>query len=301
LQPSEAARGNIYDLGYRRYEGARLGRLYAAWSLYAYSLKACFGLGRGTKSKILPVGLGLVVFIPAAIQLGIASLTSGEIELREAQGYYGYIEIVLVLFTAAVAPELVARDQRNRTLALYFSRPIMRSDYALAKLAALASALLLLTVGPQALMFAGNALSSPDAADYIRDNLDDVPPIAGAALLIAFFMGSVGLAIASQTSRRAYGAGAILIVFILGAALGAILVNGFEGEARRYGIFISGIHLMRGATDWFFGVTPHFLDGGREGDLAEAGFSTWVYVVASLAVTAGAIAALIRRYERISA
>ena len=36
-----------------------------------------------------------------------------------------------------VAPELVGRDQRNRSLALYFSRAVSRSDYVLAKLAAL--------------------------------------------------------------------------------------------------------------------------------------------------------------------
>ena len=48
--------------------------------------------------------------------------------------------LLVVLFCAIVAPELVSRDLRGGVLPLYFSRPMTRSDYALAKLAALVTA-----------------------------------------------------------------------------------------------------------------------------------------------------------------
>ena len=42
-------------------------------------------------------------------------------------------QLLIVLFVAVVAPELVSRDLRSGVLPLYFSRPLRRADYALAK------------------------------------------------------------------------------------------------------------------------------------------------------------------------
>ncbi len=44
--------------------------------------------------------------------------------------------LVMMIFIAAQAPELVSRDLRSHVLPLYFSRPLRRLDYPLAKLAA---------------------------------------------------------------------------------------------------------------------------------------------------------------------
>ena len=45
--------------------------------------------------------------------------------------------LVMVIFVAAQAPELVSRDLRSHVLPLYFCRPVRRLDYPLAKYAAL--------------------------------------------------------------------------------------------------------------------------------------------------------------------
>ena len=52
----EAAAGAIYDIGYRNYEGARLGRGYAFRTLYVHSLRTAFGLGRGGRVAHRPLG-----------------------------------------------------------------------------------------------------------------------------------------------------------------------------------------------------------------------------------------------------
>ena len=65
-EPAESAAGSIYDLGYRNYEGKRLGRRYAVLSLYIQSLRGVFGFGRHTSSKIIPIGLTIVALLPAA-------------------------------------------------------------------------------------------------------------------------------------------------------------------------------------------------------------------------------------------
>ena len=50
----------------------------------------------------------------------------------------GAVGVFATILVAVQAPELLGRDVRYRVLSLYFSRALLREDYALAKLAALA-------------------------------------------------------------------------------------------------------------------------------------------------------------------
>ncbi len=120
--------GTIYDVGYQPYEGVRLGRRHAIWALYIHSLRSVFGIGRSLSSKVGPMGLAVIALVPAIIQLGVASIAPAEVELIRPEDYYNLIEIVLAVFCAVVAPELVGRDQRTNTLSLYFSRALRRQD-----------------------------------------------------------------------------------------------------------------------------------------------------------------------------
>lgn len=294
MQPAERAAGNIYDLGYRNYEGERLGRPYAFYSLYIHTVRNAFGLGRRTSSKIMPVALAIIAFIPAVIQLGIAALVPAEFEVYQAENYYSYIQTVLVLFCAAVAPELVCRDQANRTLSLYFSRSLMRRDYALARLAGLATALLVLTLGPQALLFAGNVVAANDALDYLGDNATDVIPIALSGVAIAVFMAGISLAIAGQSSRRAYAAVTIIALFLVTGAIIEVTLSVSEGGVARNMIYLSPLHVMIGMTHWLFDVP-------MTGELAIADRPRWSYAVAVAAITGFTLWVLDRRYGRIAA
>lgn len=294
-QPPEQARGSIYDLGYRGYDGTRLGRANAFLTIYADSARGAFGIGRGARSKILPISLAILAFIPAAVQLGIAAIAPAEVDFFAPYEYYGYIQVVLVLFVAAAAPELTGRDQRNRTLALYFSRPLTRDDYAVAKLAAMATALLLLTIGPQTVMFAGNALASEQSFDYLRDNADDILPIVLGGLAVSGVTGSLGVAAASQTHRRMFAAGAILALLYLSIIIGAILMEALDSDLRRAIPPLPPIGAVEGFTYWVFG------EAAPEGaEVAEADLPGAVYAGAVLAWTAASVAVTIRRYRTIS-
>ena len=66
----------------------------------------------------------------------------------------------MTIFIAAQAPELVSRDLRSHVLPLYFSRPIRRGDYPLAKYIALTAALLLLIEVPLLIMYVGTIASA---------------------------------------------------------------------------------------------------------------------------------------------
>ena len=67
---------------------------------------------------------------------------------------------MVTIFIAAQAPELVSRDLRSHVLPLYFSRPIRRGDYPLAKYIALTAALLLLIEVPLLVTYVGTIASA---------------------------------------------------------------------------------------------------------------------------------------------
>ena len=63
--------GTIYDLGYRHYDGPRLGRRGAIGAIVGAGLRAVFGLGRSGRSKILPWGALVLGLLPAGIAVAI--------------------------------------------------------------------------------------------------------------------------------------------------------------------------------------------------------------------------------------
>ena len=197
--------GEIYDLGYRNYDGPRRGRAYAVRSLCALSIRNTFGLGRGALPKVLAFGLAVLALVPAIVQLITAALVGpSDFSVLKPQDYFGLIQIVLVLFVAAMASDLVGNDRRSNTLVLYFSRPIKRDDYVLAKIFSLAIALLALTLLPQLLGFAGNWLGARDTTAWFTDNASDLAWIVVSSLLVSAMLAAIGVAIATFASRRAF-------------------------------------------------------------------------------------------------
>lgn len=295
MPPAEARSGSIYDLGYRRYDGPRLGRQHAVMALYLYSLRGAFGIGRRTSSKIIPIIITVIAFLPALIQLGVAAIVSDDVDVIRPENYFGFVQVPVALFCAAIAPEITGRDMRQRTLALYFSRALLRRDYALAKLAAFATALTVLTLAPQALLLLGNGLATNDLGKYVSDNWEDLPRTVGSGAAIAVAMGAVAMAIASQTSRRAYATIAVVAWFLVTWPIAAILVLEVGGVGRAAAL-LSPFDFVYGATMWVFGVSPE-----RDSVQDVAGIPLWGYGAALAAYAAGGAAIVIRRFERIAA
>lgn len=292
---SESTAGSIYDLGYKRYEGARLGRRHAIWALYIYSVRGVFGIGRSLSSKVGPIGLAIIALLPAVVQLGVAAIAPEDVEVVEPEEYYESIAVVLAIFCAVVAPELVGRDQRTQTLSLYFSRALRRQDYALAKFAALVTGMLAITVIPQVIMFVGNGLAANDFGDYLQDKWRDLPSILGSAVLLSCLIAAIGLVIAAQTPRRAYSTVAILAAFVLTSVVGASLFEAADQDVGRFALLISPLHVVQGFTFWFFGATFD-----PETQHAKADLPGVAYAIDAALVALLMLALLLRRYGRIS-
>lgn len=226
--------------------------------------------------------------------MAIGALTSqldADVDIITHEGYFGYVQIILILFCAAVAPELVGRDQRDRTISLYFSRAVSRVDYALAKLSTLITVMLVLTLGPQLVLFVGNGMVEDDLDGYLRDSWDLLAPIVGGALFLSAAIASVGLAIASYIPRRAYSTAAIVGAFVLTTLVASILVESADVSVARYALLASP-HVWEGAIYWFFGARPD------SEELRDADLPGVVYLAAGLVTILAATALTIHRFRR---
>ena len=292
---ADARTGRIYDVGYQRYEGVRLGRRHAIWALYIHSLRGVFGIGRSLSSKVGPIGLAVIALVPAVFQLGIAAISPEEVEVFRPEDYYVVIEIVLAVFCAVVAPELVGRDQRTNTLSLYFSRALRRRDYAVAKFGALVTGMLAITVIPQTIMFVGNGLAASNFGDYLQDNWTDLPAILASAVLLSGLIAGIGLVIAAQMPRRAFSTVAILAAFVLTSIIAGTVLETADQNAGRLAVLFSPFQVVQGFSFWFFDASPE-----PDSPLAVADLPGVVYAIDAVVVTLLMLALLFRRYEKIS-
>lgn len=292
MSASPEAAGTIYDIGYRHYDGPRLGRRGAVMAVVGAGLRAIFGLGRSGRSKVIPWGTLILATMPAIVAVAIRVLAGDLIELYSYDSYLWQIGALLPIFVAAQAPELVVNDIRHRVLPLYFSRPMSRFDYVAAKLGALSLALLSLTLLPVLVLFTGRVLAGDDVVGAISDEAGALPAIVGTGLIHALVLASLGLAICSLAARRAYAAGAVLAVFLIGSVVGEILAEagGFADVAP----FLNPLAIMDGTRQWLFGGSV------AESPVRAADVPLALYGLATLAVTLGAWAVLAFRYRRIS-
>ena len=299
--PAASSTGNIYDLGYQGYDGPRLGRRHAIRALYVYSLRGTFGIGRSGRAKIAPFGFALLALLPALIAVGVTALLSqagGPPSLDSPIGYDTYLGFsltLMILFCAAQAPELVGRDQRYHVLPLYFSRALRRSDYALAKLLALWTALMLVLIAPEALIFAGRVLSASDVPAAFMDNVPAVPPILAICASASVFLGGVSLALASFTPRRAYATASIIAAFIIPPIVASIVTELTSPLITRVVLLLDPVDMLDGANAWFF---------GRAADnevLRAAALPDPLYPLGVIAYGVLAALAMLRRYARIAA
>jgi ABC-2 type transport system permease protein len=299
-----APTGNIYDLGYRHYEGKRNGRGYAMWSLFVESFRGVWGFGRPATAKAAPFILAGLYALPAAFQLAFSSIIaqqvaqSGEpLELLAYHDYFSNFWFLAFFFCVAQAPELVCRDQRYQVLPLYFTRSMGRVEYALARLGSLATALFILLLAPMVLLFIGDILMKPDTFSAIGSELPKALPSLPAHALIALGLASVSLAISSFSPRRAYSAiGLVAYVLLMEAIPAAIysigLTAGWSWSDKLF--LLTPISTLGGVAAWFFGKPL----GAQEfvGNITSA-----EYVAAALASVVVMTAILLFRYRRIPA
>jgi ABC-2 type transport system permease protein len=292
----ESATGAIYDLGYRGYDGPRLGRPAAVATLFWASLRAAYGLKRSGRAKIVPWGLAAFLVAPAGVSVAVAALAPGAPSPFTYDDYLWNLRILLGIFIAAQAPELVSSDQRHRVLSLYFSHALERSDYALAKLGALTAAVYGLALAPMLVLFFGRVLLAADVVQAFGDELENLPQVLAAPLIYAVPLAVISLAIAAFTPRRAYATGAIIAVFIVGAAIAGILGDAItSGPLGDLSQLLNPIVPIDGTRDLLVGNTI------SDSPVSRTGFPLYLFGLEWLAIALLGTVAVIWRYRRLAA
>ncbi|GCB47774.1 ABC transporter permease [Streptomyces sp. NL15-2K] len=295
--PTAAPSGDqtrIHNIGYRNYDGPRLGRSYATRSLYSQSLRGAYGLGRSVKSKVLPMLLFVVMCVPAAIMVAVAVATKANDLPLDYTRYAIVMQAVISLYVASQAPQSVSRDLRFKTVPLYFSRPIETADYVRAKYAALASAMFVLTAAPLLVLYVGALLAKLDFADQTKGFAQGLVSVALLSLLFA----GLGLVIAAVTPRRGFGIAAVIAVLTISygavSTLQAIAeVQNSTGSIAWIGLF-SPVTLIDGVQSAFLGAKSAF-----PGGVGPTNGEGVVYVLVTLGLIAACYGLLMRRYRKV--
>ncbi len=292
--------GSIYDIGYRGYDGPRLGRRHAFATLFVGGLRATFGLGRSGRAKILPafclvfpalIAVIIVAMNAFATRFGVSDLgvIPDHPDMASAVGAFA------TLLVAVQAPELLGRDVRYRVLSLYFSRALLRADYALAKLAALTAAVLIILLVPHVILTIGAVLLTSDVIGALGREAGWWPAVLGSTVVMAVATAGVALVIAAFIARRAYATVTIFGVFIVPAIIVAVILALDLGAASQYIVLLDIGTVLEAANAWLFGIQP------ASGVWPLTDLPLWLGLVTALVIAFGSSAILVQRYRTIAA
>ena len=294
MSSTTPAGGVIHDIGYRHYEGERLGRSFIRRSLFADSLKAAFGLGRGARYKVMPMILFAVMCVPAGAMVAITAVVDADELVGGYTAYVLNLQMIVLVFVASQAPVAVSRDLRFGVMSLYFSRPLERLDYVASKYAAMTSALFVIAATPLTILFAGALVVGLPLGEQVPDFLR----AAVASGLLALILAGIGLAIASITPRKGFAVGAIIAFFLVLTGVQAFvqelaLSEGLD-EVAPYLSLISPFTLVQGIQSSLLGATTHPVPSPS--DVAGG----LVFLAEALVLIALSFSALVLRYRSVS-
>lgn len=292
MSESSTPAGAIHDIGYRHYDGPRLGAAYIRRSLFIETLRGAYGLGRSARSKIMPFLLLGVMVLPAVV-IGIITSYVGLSSLPVSYtGYVILLQLAVTIFLGSQSPAVMSRDLRFRVASLYFSRPLSRRQYVQAKLAGMAVALFVLMGLPVTLLLCGALLAELP----LEDQLPDYGRAMAGVAIYSVVLAGLGLLVAAMTPRRGLGVAAVVGVLLV--------LSGMQ-------LAVSGLALAFG-NDTFYGYTglisPYTLvDGvisgvlGAESSIGQSppgAVGTLVFVAVTVLVVVVCYAALVARYRR---
>jgi len=212
----------IHDQSYRHYSGLKAvaGR---SWLVIAKAGIWTFLRKRTFLGLLL---FALVPFFVRAVQFWINAnypqvailAPSGE-TFREFLGQQGFFVFVITVYVGA---GLIANDRRANALQIYLSKPLMRSEYILGKLAVLFSFLVVITLIPALLLLMLKVMFD-GSFTFLSHNLFLIPAITIGALIQVLLASFTMLALSSLSkSSRYVGILYVGITFFTSAIYGAL-------------------------------------------------------------------------------
>ncbi len=210
----------VYRHGYSRYEGPLTSHRTRLMVLPKFAWHQL------ADQRLMIIVLVVAMFWPIACALFIyvanrADLLAGFGELPEVlrvdstffQIFMGTQSVFAIVLAALVGPGLIAPDLSNGALPLYFSRPLSRTEYVVARMMALVGMLSAVTWVPGLLLF---FMQSGIAGwGWVGGNWRIGLGLFFGFLLWIVLVGLVALACSAYVKWRAVGGALVLAVFFL--------------------------------------------------------------------------------------
>lgn len=286
--------GTIHDIGYRSYDGPRLGDRQLAAALFAHGLRSSFGIGRAGRAKVAPFVLLAALSVPALIIVVVTTFVRLPTLPVTYVGYLLDTQVLLTIWLAVLAPTIIARDLRFRATSLYFARPLGRGRYLLARYASTVAGMLVMTLGPMTVLFVGALLAELDATQELGRYARGV----AVALLLSALLAAIGLLAASFAPRRGMATAAIVAVLLVLSGVRLILheLGGEIGHdaLELYSSLVSPYALVDGLAAGLLDASAHV------GDTPRGPSQVAVFAVAWLALIAGTGLLLAQRFRKVS-
>ncbi|MCW2937243.1 MAG: hypothetical protein JWN00_228 [Actinomycetia bacterium] len=300
----------IHDIGYRHYDGPRLGRAYILRSLFVQNLRAAYGLGRPAKAKALPFILFAFMLVPALGSIALVALSKEPRLLIRYSAYTIDLQILVAIFLATQSPVLASRELRSHVIPLYFSRPVGALDFVLAKFGAFTTALFVLLATPVTLLYAGAlATRDPKAKSLLNARPGDTPSHVDSVgthtlhylgaltgcLLFALVLAALGLVIAAWTPRRGFGVAAVMAVYMLSSTI-VLIVQGIATTQGHYEVAgWAGLFSVFNLIDI---VQAKLLGATSTMDVPTSALAGPAAALLCAAIVAGALAILYTRFRK---
>ena len=257
--PNSGAAGTVFDIGYQRYTGDREGRGRSRRAVFKDGVRAALGLGRGHRAKILPwffIGVMTLIALIMALIAGAAKRLGGPdaaANLPSHSDYYGFASIILYMFAALVAPELLCRDRREGVIHLYLVRPLTGSDYIIARWLAFLVVMLATAWLPQIILFLGLSMGDALPLEYLSKHWLDVPKFLASGLAMAAYITGIALLTASFTTRRAYAAVFLVGLFAITTPFTAGMSEEISGKTGQWISMLNLTNIPLHVNDILFG------------------------------------------------
>jgi ABC-2 type transport system permease protein len=290
---STAHSGTVFDIGYQRYSGPREGRRRARRAIYTDGLRIALGLGRGGRAKILPwffiavlsvIGLVFAIVAGAADRLGGPG-TAERINLPSHSDYYGIASIIMFVFAAVVAPELLCRDRRDGVINLYLVRPLTGSDYVASRWAAFLTVTVVAAWLPQIILFLGLSAGDPLPVQYLQKHWLDVPRFLAAGAAMALYATTLAMLTASFTTRRAYASVFLVGLFVITTPFTVGLASEMGGKAGQWVSMFNLTNIPVHVNDVIFGDVSEVTEEAPARALGSVTLVSWYFVWTVLPAT----------------
>jgi ABC-2 type transport system permease protein len=279
--------GTVFDIGYQSYTGRREGRGRSRLAVFKDGVRTALGFGRGARAKVLPwffIGVLAAISLVMAIVAGAAERLGGpgtaeKANLPSHSDFFGIASIILFVFAAVVAPELLCPDRRNRVISLYLVRPLTGSDYIVSRWAAF---FVVMTLGaawlPQVILFLGLSMGDPAPVEYLRQHWLDVPRFLAAGAAMAAYTTTLAMLVASFTTRRAYASVFLVGLFVITTPFTVGLADELGGRVGQWISMFNLTNIPVHVNDVIFGDVSEITEDAPARELGSTMLVSWYFL-----------------------